>query len=165
MDSDDNCLVIDETTIADMEVSSTSETPAPKDTCEVDSYNENEAEPASLLVPLAESSTTTLATTTTMALDLSAKKSSRRDSDQGRSKGKDRDKERHREKRRSKDERRKSIASNNSDRYRSFVKKPNIIRFKESMLKERVLNVSLNRMECFLFFSLFHLFFFLKNFN
>lgn len=144
MDSDDNCLVIDEA-IADMEVSSTSETLAPKDTCEIENHNENEADSsvANSFVPLAES--TTIPITTITALDLSTKKSStHRDGDRWKEKNKDKEKDRHRDKRRSKDkdDRRKMVTPTSSDKYRSFSKKSNCIDYNESMLKERILNVS-----------------------
>lgn len=148
MDSDDNCLVIDES-IADMEVSSTSETPAPKDVCEIENHNENEADSSvvSSFLPAVES-------TTTMVLNLSTKKSTHRDGDHGhtKEKGKDKDKEkdkdkdkekdRHREKRRSKDERRKTGTPSSSEKHRSLSRKSNCIPLKEAMFKEKILNVS-----------------------
>lgn len=137
MDSDDNCLVIDES-IAEMEVSSTSETPAPKDVCEIENHNENEADSsvASNILQLAESTT---------PLNLSTKKSTHRDDDRGghvKEKQKEKEKDRHREKRRSKDERRKTVTPSSSDKHRSLSKKSNCIRLTEAMFKEKTLNVS-----------------------
>lgn len=137
MDSDDNCLVIDES-IADMEVSSTSETPAPKDVCEIENHNENEADSsvASNFLQLAESTT---------PLNLSTKKSTtHRDDDHGhvKEREKEKGKDRHREKRRSKDERRKTVTPSHSDKHRSLSKKPNCIRLTDAMFKEKILNVS-----------------------
>lgn len=142
MDSDDNCLVIDEN-IADMEVSSTSETPVTKDVCENENHNENEADSsmANSFIPLDESATPM--TTAQTALDLSTNSAIRRDSSQGRTKSRDKEKERHREKRRSKDDRRNKTATpTNAEKYRNFSKKSNCIYFDESMLNERILNVS-----------------------
>lgn len=134
MDSDDNCLVIDES-IADMEVSSTSETPAPKDVCEIGNHNENEAEVARTLLPSAQS---------TMVLNSSTKKSSTRRNSDGHvnEKHKEKEKDRHREKRRSKDERRKTVAASSSEKNRSLSRKTNCIRLTEAMFKEKLLNVS-----------------------
>lgn len=138
MDSDDNCLVIDET-VADMEVSSTSETPAPKDVREIGNHNENEADSSVANNFLDESST---------PLNLSTKKSTHRDDDRShakekeKEKDKDKEKDRHREKNRSKDERRKTATTNNSEKHRSLSKKSNCIRLTEAMFKEKMLNVS-----------------------
>lgn len=132
MDSDDNCLIIDET-IADMEVSSTSETLAPKDTREVENHNENEADSsvASTLAPSTELLT---------PLNLTTKKP--KHCDGMKEKKKEKEKDRHREKRRSKDERRKTTTPNHSDKHRNLSRKPNYIRLTKSMFKEQMLNVS-----------------------
>lgn len=134
MDSDDNCLVIDET-IADMEVSSTSETPAAKDVSEIETHDENEADSsvASTFRSQTESTTT--------PLNLSTKKSMHRHDDHGH--GKEKDKDRHREKRRSKDDRRKTLTpSSSGDKHRSHRQKANCIRLTDAMFKGKMLNVS-----------------------
>lgn len=135
-DGDENCLVIDES-IADMEVSSTSETPAPKNVSEMENHNENEAD--------SSIASTFLPTESTAPVNLSTKKSTHhQNGDLGRTKDKNKDREkekyRHREKRRSKDERRKTQAP--EDKHRSVSRKPNCISLKETMFKEKVLNVS-----------------------
>ena len=136
MDSDDNCLVIDES-IADMEVSSTSETRAAKDVCEIKNHNENEADStvANIISEMAESTT---------PLNLSTKKTTQPDDGHGhaKEKGKDKEKERHREKTRSKDERRKSATPSNSEKHRGLNKRTNCIRLTEAVFKDKILNVS-----------------------
>lgn len=136
MDSDDNCLIIDES-IADMEVSSTSETPAPKDTYEIDTHNGNEADSsvASILVP-SDDLLTPLNLSTHRDGDGHVK-------DKPKEKQKDKEKDRHREKRRSKDERRKTSTTSTGEKNRSFSRKSNYIRLTEAMFKERMLNVNL----------------------
>lgn len=131
MDSDDNCLVIDES-IADMEVSSTSETRAPKDVCEIETHDENEADSS--------------VTESTTPLNLTTKKSTHRNDDHHHNNhghGKEKEKDRHREKRRSKDERRKIATPSSTEKHRSQKQKANCIRLTEAMLNSKTLNVSL----------------------
>lgn len=136
MDSDDNCLVIDET-IADMEVSSTSETPVPKDVIEIEIHDENEADSSM-------ASTFRSQTEPTTPLNLSTKKSAHRNDDHGHGhgNGKEKEKDRHREKRRSKDERRKPVTPSSSEKHRGHKLKANCVRLTDAMFKGKTLNVS-----------------------
>lgn len=136
MDSDDNCLVIDET-IADMEVSSTSETPAAKDVCEIGIHDENEADSSVASTFRSQPEPTT-------PLNLSTKKSAHRNDDHAHAhgNGKEKEKDRHREKRRSKDERRKTVTPSSSEKHRGHKQKANCIRLTDAMFKGKTLNVS-----------------------
>lgn len=134
MDSDDNCLVIDDNYMVtdewceEMEVSST--TPSKVDATvrnddEIMSItHENEAD---------SSMSSTLPADESTAIDLSPKISTPLP----------KNKEKNREKRKSKDEKRKSSVTN-SEKKRNPSKKAHSIRLTDAILKEKILNVSSN---------------------